>query len=551
MKRIKKNILLVIFLALAGFSAQPQEPNPESLFLFTDRDYCVSGDTVWFKVRTKNQPGRSGNVVHVQLDSPDNNLVASAMVKSTKGWAEGYLAVPDSLSSGIYLISAYLNVQRSLIGLKQLNRILIVYNRFENEVVQMPVIQQYERKYPVVSGRGIQLLTDKAVYGLRETVQVKLNSDAQIFSDLLLSAAVVDSFAAENDGIVETMANNSNVKKDFPPENDGFILNGKVTNNTTGKAASGVVVLLSITRDIPYFDYCVTDPNGRFQFFPGNATGNTTVYLQVLPEKETKFTIHLEKSYLARQSKLQKQIQFLTTEQTECAESLIDGMFYQKVFHNEYRTDRESFSMPPQFPVPFYGEPEERVVPGEYIYLPDFSEISRELLPGIQFREKNGNATLRVLNAERRMFFEDEPLRLLNGIPVFNNNLIKSLDSDDIEFIDFVFKERIYGDLIFNGVLDISLADKSNSWLPGQPQIHTFELSCLQFPKRPGYAGVKDVNKNIPDMRTVFCWEKTEAGGTNEFEFQLSDVKGLVEIVAEGIGKDGRWVKTSKIIEVR
>jgi hypothetical protein len=95
--------------------------------------------------------------------------------------------------------------------------------------------------------------------------------------------------------------------------------------------------------------------------------------------------------------------------------------------------------MSSRFSVPFYGKPTIRVIPDEFIDLPDFREISREILPGFQYRIKNDEIIFRMFNRTQKLYFEEEPLRLINGIPVFNNDLFTGLKSTDINYIDLVF----------------------------------------------------------------------------------------------------------------
>ena len=54
---------------------------------------------------------------------------------------------------------------------------------------------------------------------------------------------------------------------------------------------------------------------------------------------------------------------------------------------------------------------------------------------------------------------------MLNGIPVFDNQLFINLKSTDISHIDLVQSERIFGDLILNGAIDVVLKDKSNVYM--------------------------------------------------------------------------------------
>jgi hypothetical protein len=80
--------------------------------------------------------------------------------------------------------------------------------------------------------------------------------------------------------------------------------------------------------------------------------------------------------------------------------------------------------MPPRYSLPFYGEPYKVVDPDEYYDLDDFQQIARELLPGVRYRARNNEVTFRLLQYSKGIYFEDEPFRLINGVPVFNNRLV-------------------------------------------------------------------------------------------------------------------------------
>ena len=191
------------------------------------------------------------------------------------------------------------------------------------------------------------------------------------------------------------------------------------------------------------------------------------------------------------------------------------------------------------------------MIPDEFIDLPDFQEISREILPGVQYRSKNDETTIRILNNSYRMFFEDEPLRLINGIPVFKNDFFKNLKSTDINFIDIVKTERIFGDLIFKGVLAVSLYDKSNSWLAQQTNVFQFKVDFIQLTKMPGYSVQNKLHENQPDMRQVFLWEILESDSPDNTDFFLSDRKGIVEISVEGFTAENEFFKSSKLIKIK
>lgn len=539
---------------LAGLSgaAQPKSAN-SSVFLFADRDYCISGDTVWFKTEIRNGWQNESNVVHVQLDSGDNRFITDVKKKSSGNWAEGFIHVPDSLSTGVYFLTAFLNTQRSQSPFQSLKKSLFVYNRFDEEITEMQVPELGNRTEEVNYGIRIPIKTDKNIYSQGEKVTVEIDLtriDTSDVKQVVIRATHVEETAQQFGGrfLAETVPPKSSVP--FIEEKDGFLLSGTVTEVASGQPAGNVVVLLSLFGEMPYLDYYLTDSNGNFHFFLKDAYGVANIVLQAVGEMDREFNIRINKNYLATDA-LTFQRQILTPEQSDAIANVIDGVFFKKLFADSYSVESETFFMPARFSVPFYGPPYERIVPAEFFDLPDFREIARELLHGVQYRVNNGEIIIRLLNQPQKIYFKSDPLRLINGIPVFKNQILSRFNSTDIEYIDYVLKERLYGDLNFKGVLSISLNDKSNSWLTTQPNFFRISVPCLQPDKQPGYHRTPIQKKNLPDIRQINFWQLTETGKNQQVEFYLSDLKGKIEISVEGATSDNSIFKSSKIIEVK
>lgn len=156
-----KYILILIFV-LAGFAGVAQSKNSHSsLFLFADRDYCISGDTVWFKVEIRNGWRKESNVVHVQVDGGTDRYIAGVKKKSKNDWAEGFIHIPDSLSTGIYYLTVFLNTQRAQSSFGSVKKSLFIYNRFDEEITEMQVPESGEKLGEADFGSHILLSTDK------------------------------------------------------------------------------------------------------------------------------------------------------------------------------------------------------------------------------------------------------------------------------------------------------------------------------------------------------------------------------------------------------
>jgi len=518
------------------------------LVLFTDRDYCISGDTVWFKVLFTEKESISGNIIRVQLVASANNLITSVAKKSSGNLAEGFLAIPDSLSTGMCFITAFLNSQRENSLLDAESQALFVYNRFEEFISSIEIPDTTARRIPENVTDSIRITTVKNQYSTREEVRFNLIGNMDHVESAIIKATLLDPISKQTRG--KYVHNYESSVKEIPffAEEDGFMISGKVTD-TEGNARKGMLVLMSIPADPPYFDYCITDESGQFNFFLKNAVGKARIVLQTVAVDEGEYKIQLEKNYLQMKNELTFEKKILTIEESGFVENLLKGNYFKKIFNPVLTVNETGFEMPPRFDVPFYGYPTVRVVPDEFFDLPDFQEISRELLPGVQYRVRDGEIILRMLNRQQGAFFDDDPLRLVNGIPVFKNNILASLKSTDIKYIDIVQSERLFGDLVFKGILALSLYDQSGSWM--QPNVSWFTINCLQKDKQPGFVYRKETIGSHPDVRQVYLWEQYNSEIKRDFTFYLADLKGSVEISIEGITNTGEIFKSSKIVFVQ
>jgi hypothetical protein len=333
-------------------------------------------------------------------------------------------------------------------------------------------------------------------------------------------------------------------------EKDGIVISGRVLIKDTEEPPGKALVFLSLVNDSMYLDYCVADKKGYFSFFIKNAEGSGEVILNAVSEKQEEVVIHLEQTPLIvndHYEKVHVPVDFL---QRKFIEKSVKGAWTMKLFSPAHFSNPPRFNMPPRYDLPFYGEPYKVVDPDEYYDLGDFQQIARELLPGVRFRARNNDITIRLLHFQKGIYFEDEPFRLINGVPVFNNRLLSSLGTVDIDYIEYVTEDRVFGDIRFRGVLAVYLKEPYFI-LARQPNVLNVALYLLQPEESYQYHNPKIHVRNIPDFRTVYFRQRVETDQSHRIEFYLSDVKGKVEISVEGVTSDGKIFKISETVEVK
>ncbi|WP_338871994.1 TonB-dependent receptor plug domain-containing protein [Spirosoma sp. SC4-14] len=101
---------------LDRFRAYNHQRPVEKVYLHTDRDAYLTGETIWLKGYLFNGNTHTidsvSRVLYVELIAPDTRRV-QLQLRATNGFASGQLLLPDSLLAGTYQIRGYTNYMRN------------------------------------------------------------------------------------------------------------------------------------------------------------------------------------------------------------------------------------------------------------------------------------------------------------------------------------------------------------------------------------------------------------------------------------------------------
>jgi hypothetical protein len=130
----------------------------------------------------------------------------------------------------------------------------------------------------------------------------------------------------------------------------------------------------------------------------------------------------------------------------------------KRIYTNSYHvpaTNQKS-SVARSFYIPSYI-----VHPVEFEELPNFEEITANLLPTVRFRLKKEKYILSFYIKDFEKVFTEGVGIFLNGIPFSNLEYIASLSSLDIDRIEVCNKQVMHGDITYNGIVSIYTFDPS------------------------------------------------------------------------------------------
>ncbi|MBN2773869.1 MAG: hypothetical protein JXR31_06445 [Prolixibacteraceae bacterium] len=527
----------------------------DKVLVFPDKTSCVSGDTIWFSTCIISEKDNGKQVVQVQLDGLNNHHILKNLILCQNRFGEGYLVVPDSLSSGNYFIKSFIKYSEQE-GLNIVaRRPVFIYNRFDENIenVEKPGTESYSE---FRSNNQLNVTTGKNSYNTRENVNVMIELPPELkesFSKLYITASFSDQRTERysSEWIFSEYSGNelpTTVKQIIP---DGVLITGKVTDKNNNNPVEGSTVLLSIADSVPYFDYCISDASGNFRFYLHEAFGKANLYIQALDDSvETK--VSLNNDFINTKEEHVKEKTWLSADEKKTAKDIINASYFTRLFNNITSNSKSNFKIAKHFKYPFYGVATSRVYPDQFIDLPNFEEISRELLHGVLYRKNKNEVSIRLINNSLEELFKHEPLKLLNGIPVFDPEIFSGFGSNDIKYIDVVTDEKYFGDLKFNGVLAVFTADET--LLPENTDgSKLFEYNCIQYPALWKLENkTTDPETNSPDFRQVY-YRNTFENYTpmQSFSFITSDLTGKAAIRVVLITNEGNVYCNHKTIDIK
>jgi hypothetical protein len=150
-----------------------------------------------------------------------------------------------------------------------------------------------------------------------------------------------------------------------------------------------------------------------------------------------------------------------------------------------------------------------------------------------------------VLDNTWKRTFQDDPLVLLDGTPIFDVDAIMAFDPLKVKKLE-VFTTRYYlGPLHFSGMVSYSTYTGDLAGFQLDPKSVSLDYEGLQRQRvfnSPSYDTESKRQSRLPDRRNLLFWAPhttVEKGGRQELEFFTSDLTGTYTIVVQGLNENG------------
>jgi hypothetical protein len=215
--------------------------------------------------------------------------------------------------------------------------------------------------------------------------------------------------------------------------------------------------------------------------------------------------------------------------------------------NNIYEPFRQKMNEEPRTFIPdFYGQPENTIKMSDYIELTSLREVVKEIIPNVYTLKQNGKYDFKLINKFRGQPFENKPLVLVDGVPIYDFEKVLSISSKEIEKTDVINTRYFYSEYVFDGIVSFITKKGNLSAMEFDNSIFRQVYEGCQVKNdfySPDYSNDLIRNDRIPDFRNTLYWKpdlRTIKDGKAEIEFFTSDESGEYIVVVEGITTDGR-----------
>jgi len=351
--------------------------------------------------------------------------------------------------------------------------------------------------------------------------------------------------------------NESKSKASFthPMEYDGHIVKGIVRSLQTGQPAAGIQTYLSVPGSNIQLYTSRSNKEGMVQFNVKNYFGAGVVVLQINTETDSMYQVQLLSPFAESYSTTSAQSMAQLPAQLES--SLVNGSIGMQV-QNIYHADSLlRYRLRKRDSLPFYGTPNNSYLLDEYTRFTTMEEVLREYVREINVRKRGGQYQMIVYNEPEQLFFRDNSLIMVDGVPLFNQSSLFSYNPLKVKKLEVVTRRYFVGHLTFNGIASFTTHTGNFEGLELNPRAVIIDYEGLQQQREfyaPAYETEAQLLSRLPDFRNVLHWEpqiKYDGTGQQQVSFFTSDRKGKYRVVIQGVSNDGYAGATSFDIEVK
>lgn len=397
-------------------------------------------------------------------------------------------------------------------------------------------------------GMDAYLLLDnslKYLYGIETYFENSPEQTDVLINDLLIaypSSPKAEIFAAQGKNI------------EFVPEHRSVLVMGNLKEKQTNEAAFGIITYLSVPGKITQIYATRSDNDGKLVFESGNFYGSNQVVVQNDYTKDTTYSIDIDNPY----SEEYANISLPAFDLDEQLADLIRRKSQQMQVQNaNIKLSPNSTIISEQDSASFYIQPDSKYFLDDYTRFVVMEEVMREYISGVNVRKNRDGFHFMVIDIEKNIVYNENPLMLLDGVAVFDADEIIAIDPLKIEKIETVKSGFGRGVLDCKGIVTYTsyAGDLAGYKIHNTAKVFDYDgLQPIKLYFFPTYSNAFERQNPTPDFRSNLYWNPKVAnqmGNPGTLEFYTSDEADMFEVVINGLNQQGEVISLTDTFIVR
>lgn len=530
----------------------------EKLALTINSNILLAGELLQYSTLNLNEAGKKSKlskVVYVSMRNENDSVVFHHKLKLYNGRANGDFFIPATLKSGIYRLISYTNFSKNnrldAYALKTIYVINTFMKMDKVKNVSDSIHLNFSTKLSRVStsdesNQQIKIVSDKATYGLREKVSLKLEGISnEINGNFVLSVRKLNPIEISGKTSESVKENSSDVF--HIPEVRGELVSGTILNNDGNVPVKNKIVSLTIPGEDFIFKSTSTDSNGRFFFSvsEGYSSDKGIIQLSSKDSRKENYSINIDKKHL-KLNGFKRSVLSLNPE----LKNWLQERSVQLQIENAYFETKRDSVKPHKITSRFYNNLGTVYNLDDYTRFSTLRETFVEVITLAAIRGNEENSRFIIYNAydpNRIAKFNDiPPLVLLDGIEIINNEDLINYNPRQIKSVRVITEPYRYGPKIYSGIIAVETIKGDFTPNSTDKSIKVFDLIPAVAEKeyyKPNYQSGANKLSRIPDYRVQLIWNSQIKSLKDGFidSFYTSDIPGTYQISIEGYGVDGKF----------
>ncbi|WP_240540696.1 hypothetical protein [Hymenobacter montanus] len=340
---------------------------------------------------------------------------------------------------------------------------------------------------------------------------------------------------------------------DFLPELNWPLVEAQFTQAGTNRSRGGVTAYLAAPSRITQLSIAQSNAQGRALFelrtfhspkelvLQTEAWQDSTCKMTILDPFSTRYTTaplppfgltpRFQSDYAKRHLQAQVQQIFAGKYQPRSAQVRVDSLS-------------------------FYGKPNETYLLDKYTRFKVMEEVLREYVPGVVVRIRKDGFHLLVVDQVNKTVMQENPMVLLDGVPVFNINKIMAMNPLKIQRLEVVDGHYFHGPVVYSGIVSFTTYKGDLEGFPLDAHALVQEYEGVQQHREfyaPRYDTPQAATSRLPDLRNLLYWNPniTTSKEPQRLEFYTGDQAGRYLVVLQGLAATGLSGSHSFVLEVK